>query len=65
MAKTYYHNITTGLLNVTDTFDLYENLKSMNDKVYKTEGGNAILEEVPIEELEQIREEYYNQDQDN
>lgn len=52
--KTYYHNVTKGIINETEIVDVAFDLDE-GDKLYKTEAGSAELFEVTEQEKKEIR----------
>lgn len=57
MSKTFYHNITKGILNETDLSDFMDSYKS-GDAVFKTEAGDATLIELSKSELRILKHEH-------
>jgi hypothetical protein len=62
--KTYYHNITKKQLNESDIRDLYENYTE-GDQIYKTESGDATLQEVSEVEIEEIKKRYADSEENS
>ena len=55
--RTYYHNVTSGLVNESDEEDFILD-HSEGDIVYKSHSGNSQIYIVTYIELEELREEF-------
>ena len=51
----FYHNITTLLFNETDVGDLAEEMTSLQDNIWYTQSGDAILKPLTDEMRYEIR----------
>lgn len=56
-AGIYYHNITTGKVNETDSMDFIEDYTE-GDVIYKSERGNACIAIISESELQELLEIY-------
>lgn len=55
--KIYYHNINKDLLNESDAIEFMEVYED-GDKVYKSEAGNACIEQLTPQEIKDLKQQY-------